>query len=213
MTLFRYAYALSPVSGGSSAPPGKSRAASSRTSIEMERRGRTLATARHDRLQRGQARDGRKAPQSVSIPADGTRRAMSSNGPTRSRIYIWQNVAPHRNIVRRPVVEHLTRLAWLERPDPDSARAACLVAARSPTASIVNEQLYNAPRVGCSQRACPTASGADWSSRLRGPAVECGAKRYEFVDLRARELRLRQGPRRCARRGTVASDESPARCG
>src|SRR6516162_8538529 len=110
-------------------PPG-------RTSIEMERRGRTLATARHDRLQRGQARDGRKAPQSVSIPADGTRRAMSSNGSTRSRIHIWQNVAPHRNIVRRPVVEHLTRLAWLERPDLDSARAACLVAARSPTASI-----------------------------------------------------------------------------
>src|SRR6516165_10291033 len=95
-----------------------------RTCIEMERRGRTLATARHDRLQRGQARDGRKAPQSVSMPADGTRRAMSSNGPTRSRIHIWQNVAPHRNIVRRPVVEHLTRLAWLERPDPGSARAA-----------------------------------------------------------------------------------------
>jgi hypothetical protein len=37
----------------------------------------------------------------------------------------------------------LARLAWLERPDPDSARGdlARLVAAPSPTASIVNEQL------------------------------------------------------------------------
>ena len=37
----------------------------------------------------------------------------------------------------------LVRLTWLERPDPDSARAdlARLVAARSPTDSIVNDQL------------------------------------------------------------------------
>ena len=54
---------------------------------------------------------------------------------------LFHQLADDRNRARP--APSLVRLAWLERPDPDSARVdlARLVAARSPTASIVNEQL------------------------------------------------------------------------
>ena len=53
---------------------------------------------------------------------------------------LFHQLADDRNRARP--APSLVRLAWLERSDPDSARAvARLVAARSPTASIVNEQL------------------------------------------------------------------------
>jgi hypothetical protein len=54
---------------------------------------------------------------------------------------LFHQLADDRNRARR--APSLVWLAWLERPAPDSARAdlARLVAARSPTASIVNEQL------------------------------------------------------------------------
>ena len=54
---------------------------------------------------------------------------------------LFHQLADDRNRARP--APSLVRLTWLERPDPDSARAdlARLVAAPSPTASIVNEQL------------------------------------------------------------------------
>ena len=52
---------------------------------------------------------------------------------------LFHQLADDRNRARP--APSLVRLAWLERPDPDSARVVRLVAAPSPTASIVNEQL------------------------------------------------------------------------
>ena len=55
--------------------------------------------------------------------------------------HLFHQLADDRNRVRP--APSLARLAWLERPDPDSAREdlARLAAARSPVAAIVNEQL------------------------------------------------------------------------
>ena len=65
---------------------------------------------------------------------------------------LFHQLADDRNRARP--APSLVRLAWLERPDPDSARAdlARLVAARSPTDSIVNDQLTT-----------PLASGGETS--------------------------------------------------
>jgi hypothetical protein len=70
---------------------------------------------------------------------------------------LFHQLTDDRNRVRP--TPSLARLAWLERPDPDSAHEdlARLVAARSPAAAIVNEQLTT-----------PTASVLTACSNLEG---------------------------------------------
>ena len=52
---------------------------------------------------------------------------------------LFHQLADDRNRARP--APSLVRLTWLERPDPARADLARLVAARSPTDSIVNDQL------------------------------------------------------------------------